>query len=120
MKGWWGGRNQMVPTATTSSVELRGRYVGDGFRAGGDGGADGGLGGVGGEGYGGSDGGGEDLHLGGEMCAGVVGDEGGDGDADYSVDAVPDEVEGGDFVGEEFYGEENSAGDENPGAAEGV
>ena len=86
-------------------------YVGDGLGAGGYGGADGGLGGVGGEGYGCSDGGGEDLHLGRELGAGVVGDESGDGDSDYGVDAVPDEVEGGDLVGDEFDCEEYSAGD---------
>ena len=49
----------------------------------------------------------------------MIGDQGGDRDADDGVDAVPDEIEGGDLVGDELDDEEDGAGDENPGVAEG-
>ncbi len=50
----------------------------------------------------------------------MVGDERCDRDSDEGVEEIPEEVEGGDLVGEEFDGEEDSAGDDDPGVAEGV
>jgi hypothetical protein len=40
----------------------------------------------------------------------MVGDQRCDGDADESVEEIPEEVEGWDLVGEEFDGEEDGAG----------
>lgn len=94
--------------------------VGDRLGTGSYGGADGCLGGVGGECNGCAQGGGEHLHLRSELRTGVVGDERGDRDADEGVKDIPEEVYGGDLVGEEFDGEEDGAGDDDPGVAEGV
>jgi len=68
---------------------------------------------VGNQGYGGSEERGQELVLGGKLGGGLVGEESGDGDADESVQGVPDEVEGGDFVGEELDDEERGAGDDD-------
>ena len=49
----------------------------------------------------------------------MVGDERRDGDADEGVERAPEKIEGGDFVGEEFDGEEACAGgDDGPGFEE--
>jgi len=69
---------------------------------------------------GGSGDGGEELHLGRELRGGLVGEQCGDGDADEGVGGIPDEVEGGDFVGEDFDGEEHARDDDDPGAGERV
>jgi hypothetical protein len=71
------------------------------------------------QGDGGSEGGGEELLGGSELASGSVGKERGDGDANKGVEGAPDQVEGGDFVGEEFDGEERCAGgDDWPGFEE--
>ena len=49
-----------------------------------------------------------------------VGDECGDRDADEGVRCVPDEVEGGDFVGEELYSEEDGGDRDHPWVLERV
>ena len=89
--------------------------VGHGLGAGGDEGAGGGLRGVGDGRDGGSGDGGEELHLGRELRGGLVGEQRGDGDADEGVGGVPDEVEGGDLVGEDFDGEEEAGDGDDPG-----
>ena len=74
---------------------------------------------MGGEGYGGSEGGGQQLLRGGELAGGSVGEQCGGGNADEGVESAPDEVESGDFVGEEFDGEQECAGgDYGPGFQE--
>ena len=93
--------------------------VGDGLGGWSDGGADCGFAGVGGEGDGGSEKCGEKLLAGSELGSGAVGEQGGHRDANEGVERGPDEIEGGDFVGEEFDGEERGAGgDHGPGFEE--
>ena len=46
--------------------------------------------------------GGQQLSFGRKLGGGSIGDEGRDGDADKSMQRIPEEVEGGDFVGEKF------------------
>jgi len=45
-----------------------------------------------------------------EAGSGLKGEERGDGDADESVERIPDEIESGDFVDEEVDAEENEGG----------
>ena len=74
---------------------------------------------MGGKGDGGTEKSGEELLAGSELCGGAVGEQGGDRNADEGVQRGPDEIEGGDFVGEEFDGEECGAGgDYGPGFEE--
>jgi hypothetical protein len=94
--------------------------IGDGLGRRGDGGANRGLGGVGGEGDGSAERGGEYLHLRGELGAGLVGDKRGDRDADEGVEDIPEEIEGGELVGEELDEEEDGRDDEDPGVGEGT
>ncbi len=94
------------------------RDVREWFGRGGDGGAGGGFAAVGDEGYGCSEERGQELVLGGKLGGGLVGEKSGDGDADEGVEGVPDEVERGDFVGEEFDDEERGAGDDDRPALE--
>lgn len=94
--------------------------VGDGLGAGGDEGSGGGFGGVGDSGDGGSGGGGEELHLRRELRGGLIGEERGYGDADEGMGGVPDEIEGGDLVGEDFDSEEDAGDGDDPGVGEGV
>ncbi len=98
----------------------RERDVGYRLRAGGDEGAGGGLAGVRERGDGGTDGGGEKLHLRRELRGGLIGKQRRNGDADEGVGGVPDEVEGGNFVGEELDGEEGGGDADDPGVGEGV
>lgn len=87
---------------------------------GGDECAGGGLGGVRDGRDGGSCDGGEELHLRAELRGGLVGEQRGYGHADEGVGGVPDEVEGGDLVGEDFDGEEDAGDDDDPGIGERV
>jgi len=62
----------------------------------------------------------EELLLGRKVRAGGVGEQRGGGDADEGVEGVPDEVEAGDFVGQELAGEEEGADGDDPGVGEGA
>ena len=80
-----------------------------------DRGADGGFAGVGGESDGRSEKRSDELLGGSELRSGAVGKQRGDRDANESVESAPEKIEGGDFVGEEFNGEERCAGgDDGP------
>ena len=92
--------------------------VGEGFRRGCDGGTDSGLASVGGEGDGCTEEGGNELFLRRERGGGAPCDESGDRYADEGMERVPDEIEGGDFVGEELDGEEGGAGSYYPPTGE--
>ncbi|MCU1300067.1 MAG: hypothetical protein JWQ87_351 [Candidatus Sulfotelmatobacter sp.] len=72
--------------------------------------ADSGFAGMGGEGDGGSEKRGEELLGGSELRGGSVSQQRGDGNAHEGVESAPKEIEGGDFIGEEFDGEERCAG----------
>ena len=96
------------------------RDVGERLGTGGDHGAGGGFGGVGDGRDGGSADGGEELHLGRELRGGLVGEQRGYGHTDEGVGGVPDEIEGGDLVGEDFDGEEEAGDGDDPGVGEGV
>jgi len=63
---------------------------------------------VGGHGDGSAGERGGQLFKGREAGGGLKGEERGDGDADEGVECVPEEVKGGDFVGEELQGEEGA------------
>ena len=93
--------------------------VGDRLGAGGDDGAEGDFGAVGDGGEEAADSGGDELQAGREVGAGCVGEKRGGRDADDGVECVPDEVDAGDFVGDELPGEEDGAGGEDPRIAEG-
>jgi len=70
---------------------------------------------VGGERDDGSQKRGQQLLGGSELGGGAVGQQGGDRDEDEGVERAPDQVEGGDLIGEEFDGEQRSAGgDDGP------
>ncbi len=103
-----------------SSVDYEAqRDIREGFGRGRDGGAGGGFAAVGDEGDGGSEKCGQQLVLGRKLGRGAVGEESGDRDADESVQGIPDEIEGGDFVGEEFEDEERgTGGNDGPGGEE--
>ena len=93
--------------------------VGEGFGRWGDGGADGGFAGVGGEGDQASEKRGQQLFARSKLRGGAIGEQRGDRDADEGMEGAPDEVEGGDLVGEEFDGEQGCAGgDYGPGLEE--
>jgi hypothetical protein len=94
--------------------------VGERLRAGGHESAGGSLGGVGNGCDGGTGGCGEELHLRGELVSGLIGEKCGDWDADERVGGVPDEIEGGDFVGEELDREEEAGYGDDPWVGEGV
>ena len=49
--------------------------------------------------------------LGRKLARSLIREQSGDGHANESVKSVPDQVEGGNFVGEEFDGEKSDAGD---------
>ena len=88
--------------------------VGEGFRRRGDSYAHGGLAGVCGEGDEAASDGCSELQLGGELGGGAEGDEGGHWDANEGVKGVPEEVEGGEFVCEEFDNEKGEGGGDDP------
>ena len=91
------------------------RDVREWFGRGRHGGAGGGFAAVGDQGYGCADECGQQLVLGRKLAGRAVGEESGDGDADESVQGVPDQVEGRDLVGEEFDDEQCGAGgDDGP------
>jgi hypothetical protein len=93
--------------------------VGDGLGRWSDGGADGSFAGVGVECDEASEKRSQKLLGGSELGGGAVGEQRGDRDTDEGVEGGPDEIEGGDFVGEEFDGEERGAGgDHGPGFEE--
>jgi hypothetical protein len=94
--------------------------VGDGFWAGSDEDAGGGFGGVGDGGNSGSGSSGEELQLRGELGGGLVGEQRGDGHADEGVGGVPEEIEAGNLVGEEFHGKEDGGDGDDPAVGEGV
>jgi len=86
------------------------------FRRRGDGGADCGFTAMGGQGDGCAEKRGQKLVLGRQLLRSLIGDESGDGDADESVKRVPEQIKGGNFVGEEFDREQDqSDGDDGPG-----
>ena len=72
--------------------------------------ADGGFASVGDECDGATGESGGELLGGREAGCGLKGEERGDGDADESVERVPDKIECGDFVYEEIDAEENERG----------
>ncbi len=88
--------------------------VGKRFGRGRDGGAGGDLPSVGGKGDSASENRGHDLDVGRQASAGVISEQGGDGDANEGVQCVPDEVEGGNFVGKEFDGKECETNSDYP------
>jgi hypothetical protein len=91
------------------------RNVGEGLRRGSDRCADCGFASVGDEGDGAAGESGDKLLGGSEAGGGLKSEQRGDGDADESVQRVPDEVECRDFVDEEIDAEENeSGGDDAP------
>jgi len=92
--------------------------VGEGFGRWRDGGTDGGLASVGCEGDGCTEKGGNELFLRRQRGGGTPRDESGDRYADEGMERVPDEIEGRDFVGEEFDCEECGAGSDYPPAGE--
>lgn len=94
--------------------------VGEGFRTGSDEGACGGLGGVGEGCDGGTGGGGEQLQLWRELRSGFVGEKSGYRYADEGVGGVPEEVECGNFVGEELDCEEKAGDGDDPRVGERV
>ncbi len=94
--------------------------VGEGLGRGGDGGADGGFAAVSDEGDSASGKRGGKLLGGREGCRGLIREERGDRNADEGVERVPDEVEGGDLVGEELDGEEREAGGDDAPVGEQV
>ena len=89
------------------------RDVGEGFGRGRYGGAGGGFAAVGDKGDPGAEQRRHQLVRGRKLGGGLVGQQSGDWDADEGVEGVPEQVEGGDFVGEEFEGEEREAGDDD-------
>ena len=78
----------------------------NGFRAGSDEGPGRGLGPVGSEGYGSSQGGSEHLHAGSQLGSGAKGQQGGNRNADKRVQSVPQQIEQRKFVREELQQEE--------------
>src|SRR5580704_3984233 len=71
---------------------------------------------MGGEGYGCAQQCGQELVFGRKLAGRLVGEQSGDGNADESVQGVPEQVEGGNLVGEEFDDKEHDArGDYRPG-----
>jgi len=91
------------------------RDVGERLRRRSDCGANGGFASVSNEGDGAARESGGKLFGGRERCSGLKSEERGEGDADESVERVPDEVEGGDLVDKETDAEEDeSGGDDTP------
>jgi hypothetical protein len=94
--------------------------VGDGFGARGDQGSGGGLGGVGDCGDCSSGSRRDELQLRGELVGSLVGEYRGDRNADKGVGGVPEEIEAGNLVGEEFHGKEDGGDGDDPAVGEGV
>ncbi len=58
--------------------------------------------------------GGQQLHLGGQLSSGPVSQQRGNRDADKGVQPIPQQIEPGNFIGDELRRKERSAHPDNP------